>query len=61
MPEITLTQEQVTLLDELLDITLRDLSYEIADTSLREFKDELKGKRELLEDVRCSLVEAGGD
>jgi hypothetical protein len=50
--ELRLDDEQAGLLREVLDVTLRDLSYEISDTDNPEYKRGLRGRRDSLRAVR---------
>ena len=53
MPDISLNDEQASALGELLDRVLGDMSVEIADTDLKSFRDDLKGRREQLQAIRA--------
>lgn len=55
MPEISLTDEEHTLLRELLDMSYRDLRQEIADTDTSTFKDQLKAREHVLESLLSKL------
>ena len=59
MPQLNLDENEVEALVDLLESKLRDLSYEISETDTREFKDQLKSRRELLKRVLSELE--GGD
>ena len=59
MPQVELNDDEAQALVDVLESKLRDLSYEIADTDTREFKDQLKSRRELLRRVLSELT--GGD
>lgn len=48
---LELTDQQQELLTELIDSTLGDLSYEIADTDNSTFKDKLKSRRDALKGI----------
>ena len=52
---LELDEGQVGLLREVLDITLRDLRYEIADTDNSRFRDELKEREQALRDLLAPL------
>ncbi len=52
---LELTAEQVGLLGEVLDETIRDLSPEIADTDNPEYRRQLKERREQLLAIRHLL------
>jgi hypothetical protein len=54
---LELDDGQVELLREVLDVTLRDLRYEIADTDNSRFRDELKEREQALRDL---LIPLGG-
>ena len=49
--EISLNDDQATLLREVLDRTLRDLNYEIADTDRSEFREALRKRREVMKQL----------
>ncbi len=59
MPQFELDDDEARVLVDVLESKLRDLSYEISDTDTREFKDQLKSRRELLRRVLSELT--GGD
>jgi hypothetical protein len=59
MPQLDLDEDEVEALVDLLESKLRDLSYEISDTDTREFRNQLKSRRELLKRVLSGLK--GGD
>jgi hypothetical protein len=50
--ELRLDDDQADLLREVLDLTLRDLSYEISDTDNPEYKRGLRDRRDSLRSVR---------
>jgi len=54
---LDLDQHEADLLRDVLMSTLRELSYEIADTDLSSFKDELKARRAVLEGVLGHLAQ----
>ncbi len=54
--ELRVSDEDAALLRELLDHTVRDLNYEIADTDRSTFRDSLRERRERL----ASLLEHFG-
>jgi hypothetical protein len=58
MPNLTLTDEEAEALATVLEGTLSDLSYEIADTDRVEFRDQLKGRREVLNKILAQLKQA---
>jgi hypothetical protein len=49
MIQIDLTKEEAGILAEVLDVYLSDLSMEIADTDLQDFREQLKKRRRVLE------------
>ena len=49
MPEINLTDEELGLLRELIDMSYRDLRQEIVDTDTSTFKDQLKTREHVLQ------------
>ena len=51
MPELSLTDQEQALLLELLDGTYRDLKMEISNTDTSTFKDQLKEREHLLENL----------
>jgi hypothetical protein len=55
--QLELDDSQAELLRELLDSAFRDLSYEIADTDNRTYKDNLKARRVTL---AALLEQVGG-
>lgn len=55
MVTLDLTAEEQTILLETLDNCLSDLSVEIADTDLKDYRDELKVRRGALEKVAVAL------
>lgn len=59
MAQITLTDEELEALVMVLQNTLADLSYEIADTDRVEFRNQLKSRREILQDVKNKLEKHG--
>lgn len=58
MLHVDLSEEEKGLLSELLDSTLRDLSYEISDTDLSEYKNKLKKKRDALVKLKEAIDSA---
>lgn len=52
---LELQREQAEELDALLDITLRDMSHEIADTDNFEFRAGLSARRDKLRAIKESL------
>jgi hypothetical protein len=57
--KLDLTSEETDLLREVLDSTLGDLRYEIADTDRSTFREQLRVRRRLLEGIAEKLN--GGD
>lgn len=58
MIHLDLNDEEATILSDTLQSYLSNLSYEIADTDLQEFRDKLKEKRTVLEKIHKSLAPA---
>jgi len=58
MIHLDLNDEEKAILGEILQSYLSNLSYEIADTDLQEFRDKLKAKRVVLEKIHKSLEQA---
>jgi len=52
---IDLTEDQTDALRSVLDITLRELSYEIASADLPAYRQMLRGRREALRPVLDAL------
>lgn len=48
MTQVTLTDEEIGALTQLLEGALSELSHEIADTDRMDFREEVKARRELL-------------
>ncbi len=61
MLHVDLTAEERELLAEVLDGTLKNLSYEIADTDRHDYKERLKKKREVLEKIKSAVDSAAAD
>lgn len=57
MSQITLTTTERTALLDVLDSVLSDLGMEIAATDTREYREELKARRDLLSGVRDRLAQ----
>ncbi len=53
--DISITDEQAELLREVLDRTIRDLRYEIADTDRADFKRMLKARESNLRELIAPL------
>ena len=59
MKNIALTENEIEALVTLLQGSLRDLSYEIADTDRKQFRDQIKARRDLLAKILDDLEKAG--
>ncbi|MDW7712337.1 MAG: hypothetical protein SCH98_17865 [Deferrisomatales bacterium] len=59
MIRVELTESEAATLQDVLDSYLSDLRMEIADTDRMDFREELKGRKKVLEDVLGRLA-AGG-
>ncbi len=57
MIRLELNREQVSILREALDSYLSDLRMEIADTDRKDFREQLKRKKEILLQIRNQLQE----
>lgn len=57
MRQLTLSVAQVEALRDVLQRALSDLSYEIADTDRKAFRDPLKERRERIREVMLLLGE----
>jgi len=55
MTQITLTDEELDALVTVLQSTLADLSYEIADTDRVDFRNQLKLRRGVLQEIKNKL------
>jgi hypothetical protein len=55
METLELSQEQRDALRETLRLVLSDLSVEIADTDLKSFRDNLKDRRDHLNEIMAML------
>jgi len=53
--EIHLTDDEAALLREVLDRTLRDLNYEIADTDRSDYREGLRERREHLTKILATV------
>ncbi len=60
MAKLTLAADEVEVLRDLLESSLKDLSYEIADTDQADFREKLKAKREQLISVLNQLKNSDG-
>lgn len=57
MQSLHLSTEQAHILEEYLRRVLSDLSVEIADTDRKDYRDEIKAERRLLEQILAQLTE----
>jgi hypothetical protein len=57
MIQLQLNDEEQATLAEVLRRYLSDLSCEIADTDRKDFRDQLKARRELLQKIHSALAE----
>jgi len=55
MTQLALTDKQQQILRELLEVTLSDLSMEISHTDQKDYRDQLKDRREVLTSIREAL------
>lgn len=60
MVHLDLDEKEKEVLAAVLERSLADLSYEIADTDRKAFRDELKAKRDVLGKVLDALRKGGG-
>ena len=60
MPKLDLNNEEARMLREILESYLSDLRMEIADTDSMDFREMLKGRKEVLNKAIAALQEAGG-
>ena len=58
MIHLDLDEQERKILDETLQSYLSDLSYEIADTDTRDYRDQLKARRAVLEKIKQALEQA---
>ena len=58
MVHLELNEQEKQILVETLTNFLSDLSYEIADTDLQEFRERLKARRVVLEKIKEALEQA---
>lgn len=56
MVQLDVTETEVKILQEFVESALSNLSYEIADTDLQTYRDELKIKREALKKLERALA-----
>ncbi len=56
MFSVELNEEEKLILAETLDRSLKDLSYEIADTDDHDFRENLKNRREVIRRVHSALM-----
>ena len=57
MTSLHLSTEQARILEEYLRRVLSDLGVEIADTDRKDYRDEIKAERRLLEQILAQLTE----
>ncbi len=55
MVRLDLDEQERQILDETLKSYLSDLSYEIADTDQKDYRDQLKARRAVLEKIKNAL------
>jgi hypothetical protein len=55
MIQLDLTKGEAEILKEALQKLLKDLSYEIADTDSKDFRDGLKARRDVIAKVEGAL------
>jgi hypothetical protein len=55
MIHLDLTEAEADILEEALQSMLKNLSYEIADTDSKDFRDGLKARRDVLVKVQQAL------
>jgi hypothetical protein len=60
MKEIALNENEIAALITVLESTLSDLSYEIADTDRKKYRDEIKAQRDVLAKILDDLKKASG-
>jgi len=60
MTKLELSESDATVLREALEKMLKELSYEIADTDSKDFRDGLKARRDALARVERALAGGGG-
>lgn len=60
MPRLDLTDEEADVLREAIESTLKNLSYEIADTDAKDYRDGLKAKRDVLASLNQRLAPDSG-
>jgi hypothetical protein len=56
MIQLELNDEEQVILAEVLKTHLSNLSFEIADTDTKSFRDQLKARRDVLEKIRSALA-----
>ncbi len=56
MFSVELNEEEKLILAETLERSLKDLSYEIADTDDHDFRENLKNRREVIQRVHSALM-----
>jgi hypothetical protein len=61
MFQLNLTDEERTLLAELLDVAISDIRMEIADTDRREYREFLKNREVLMKKVFREMTAVGAE
>jgi len=61
MIHLDLDATERSILTDTLESYLSDLSFEIADTDRKEYRDELKTKRDVLNKILQAVKQARGD
>ncbi len=54
---LELSEQELEILTETLQSVLSDLSYEISNTALHDYREQLKARRVVLEKIKSALVE----
>lgn len=55
MIDLSLEVQEAEVLNEVLQSYLSNLSYEIANTDLKDYREQLKDKRAVLEKIKSAL------
>ncbi len=58
MINLELNDQELQILNETLQSFLSDLSYEISNTDLQDYRDQLKARRVVLEKIKDALEQA---
>lgn len=61
MIQVDLTNEEKELLSDVLSSTLKNLSYEIADTDAYDYREGLKKRRDALQKLKHAIDTAQSD